>query len=274
MTAMGDGTADGKGRGNSGQENVHRLTIMSWTKRREVGQFVSDMTSDLPFDFSTMYFRKPRKIDGEWNCKWMEHCEWTNYFGERAPYKRLPKRVQFNTEYLLWRLQHFRLNPKMTLSCKPISDDPDAPMLTHVDFLHDMLNLQTAVDDRMLTHRRSEGEPGVFAVIERMTGVILPVAEGLTLTVDRSKPGEVTLDIGYVEEGDLRYASVGSFNGFEKYEYGKPAVSAEETYRDIDRWMDELGRHIDDGESPRFDGLRRSVDQMRRKMHEYDRVNA
>lgn len=274
MSVMGDKTVDGNGRGSGAQENVYRLAVTSWMKRREVGEFISSVTSDLSFDFSTAYFRKPRKIDGEWNCKWMEYCEWTNYFGERAPYKRLPKRNQFNTEYLLWRLQHFRLNPKMTLSYRPMFDSPDAPMVTHVDFLHDMVNLDTAVEDRMLTRRRSEGEPGVFAIIERTTGVILPAAEGLTLTVDRSEPGEVTMDLAYVDEDDSRYASVPGFNGFEKYEYDKPAVSAEETYRDIDRWMDELGRHIDDGEGPRFAGLRRSISRMQRRMREYDRVNA
>lgn len=259
---------------DDGARNVHRLFIGSWKDRCEVGEWIGELTADTPLRFSTAYIRHPQQVDGEWNCRWIEYVEWTNYYGERVRYTREPKRNQFNTEYLRWRLQHYYLTPKMTVSFRTvISDVPDSPAGMHVEFLEDVVNLETAVADRILTRRRSEGEEGVFAIVERSTGIVLPVAEGLTLTVDRSVPNEVSLDLRYVDETIAEESRVGSFNGFEKYESGMPEVGLEETYRDIARWSDELGRHIDAGQGPCFAGLRRAVAQLKRKTAEYDLIN-
>lgn len=276
--AMYNGNAGGASEDDAKDaEGLHRLCVTTWTMRHEVGEWVGTLASDTPLRFDTAYIRHPECVDGEWNCRWLEYVEWTNYYGERVPYKRLPKRSQFNTEYLKWDLQHHKLTPKMTVSFAPVLPDaPGSPMMTHVDFLEDTVNLDAAEEDRLLTRRRSEGEPGVFAIIERTTGVVFPIAEGLTLTVDRRVQGKVSLDLDYVDEVEAaaENARIGSWNGFEKYEYGKPEVSAEETYRDIERWSSELARHIDDGKrNPRFAGLRRAVERLEGKTAEYDRIN-
>lgn len=261
---------------DDGARNVFRLFLESWKNRHEVEEWLEEATADTPLCFTTAYIRHPRQVDGAWNCRWIEYVEWTNYYGERVRYTRAPNRTQFNTEYLKWRLQHYRLTPKMTVGFKSVLPGvTGVPMEAHVDFLEDALRLETAMTDRILTQRRSEGEEGVFAIVERSTGVVIPAAEGLTLTVGRSVPGKVSLDLAYVDEDEAaaERKRIGSYNRFEKYEAGMPMVSVEETYRDIERWSAELARHVDDGQGPRFAGLRRAVEELKDKTAAYDLIN-
>ena len=241
-------------------------------------------TADTPLRFSTAFFRHPRPIgecgDGAedagngWNCRWIEWSATTDADGERRRYKCYPKRLQFNLPYLRNRLLRGRLLPMLHISFRPAFPGMDgSPMVTHLDRMFDMLNLVDAERDRLLVDDPREAEPGVFALIEHTTGVVIPVAAGchVELTVEVDDPDAVHIRV--CEPWAMTEPPQSGGEGSSRYSWPNEFDDAE-ARADIDRWCRQLKELVARREGPEYAALRNDIERLKERMTRDDLLNA
>lgn len=227
---------------------------------------------NTPLRFDVEYFRHPeRGADGRWNCRWIERYDVTDSMGIRKKDDWGPARAQFNMRYLSYRLQMGEYHPLLKTSFRDAFPDmPDSPEMTHVELLYDVLGLETARRDNLLTADRSEAEPGLYAIVEHSTGAVIPIsremrvdfiAEGDAMMTIRAKPVPV----------ENTYHSL---NGHERYGDGQPDDGDWfRTMVDIGEWSRQLRRLIDAAQWPQFAGWRKAVAELEERTKQDDECN-
>ncbi|MBT1176529.1 hypothetical protein JS532_02980 [Bifidobacterium callimiconis] len=238
-----------------------------------VVRLLSRRVRDTPLRFDVMYFRRPeRDADGRWNCRWIERYDMTDSAGCRKEDDREPAHFQFNMRYLrswLWRGIRHPLFKASWRSAFP--DMPGSPMITHVERLFDVLGLDTALRDRLLTDEANEAADGLYALVERTTGVVIPTAVDTRITVIIQNDSTLTVRVEPLPGDGTAYRSR---NGHERYldEHGE--WTQNQLLTDIDRWSRELARHIrESDESPRYASLRVAVKELKERTRNDDEAN-
>lgn len=226
---------------------------------------------DTPLQFDVMYFRRPeRNADGNWNCRWIERYAVTDATGCRVEDDRVPARRQFNMRYMLSHLQWGNHHPLLKASFRnAFPDMADSPVITHVERLFDVLNLETARRDRLLTDDFFSAAQDLYALVERTTGVVLPAAVNTQVTVIMENAPMVVVRVKPIPSDGPRYHS---HNGHERYEKTGDWDQAR-LQADIDRWSKELRDQINITKSPKYALLQRAVSDLKERTRNDDAGN-
>lgn len=263
------------------------FSLPYWSHASASEKFFARRTEETPLQFSAMYFRRPQHDEnGNWNCRWIDRCTITDSTGCRVVNDHYPARLQFNIP----RLQHWmteqQFMPLMKVSFRPaFADMADSPVITHVERLWDVLDLDTAINDNMLTDDRDEAEPDLHAVIEHTTGVVIPLGVGTRTEFIVGQNDMMTIRVRSTGSVDTPYHSL---NGNEKYEDDAAAGSAsgarsdsrsgkpyteQELNRDIARWSRELGEHIAKRDTEEFAQWRAAIRELKEEALFEDRIS-
>lgn len=225
-----------------------------------------------PLQFGVEYLRHPEQdANGDWNCRWIERFDVTDSTGSRVKNPWDPPRTQFNMRHLLYRMQTGDIHPLLKVSFHgAFADMPDSPMVTHVERMYDVLDLDTARRDNLLTTKSLEAESGLLALIEYTTGSVLVVAAGTQVDVVKERSSSTTLIRVTPVPGGGR---VRSFNGFERYDDEHASDDWLRTLADISDWSRELRRHIDAQHSPQFASWREAIKDLKERVKHDDECN-
>ncbi|MBW3080729.1 hypothetical protein [Bifidobacterium saguinibicoloris] len=272
-------------------KNKHFHPIPTGTNRRlariklcypgnalQVQRLLRVRVRETPLRFDVAYFRFPQDGNGEWCGKWIEPFTITDTLGCVVTDDRTPARGQFNMRYLAYRLCNGVTSPLAKIGFREAMPGmPDSPVTTHADKLWDVLDLDVACRDGLLTDDPDESLRGSFAVIEHTTGIVLPAFVGTVIELIVGEEDAMTIrirpidaDTGVEHDPANGYHSL---NGHERYE-SETGYTDTQLRADIDTWSGELRRLVALRDTSAFAKERAAVATLREVTRDDDRRNA
>ena len=260
----------------------HRVGILPFNRngrpecaRRNLRKFLERYFTrpELPLRYSVMFFRHPRRLaDGRWNCVWQQRLLYSGIFGiPGMPTEDTyaPVQTQFNILHLADWLRFRNLRPSLTVSARPAWPDmPDSPLTTHIDKLWDLIGLDQARKNDILTDDPDEAQPNVMAVIEHTTGMIIPVTNWTLLCCENHDDSSMTISV-MPHRNQYEYTSLNDHERYDDDHFEQLGFDEARALRDIAVWEKALRREIDRIHSPEYHDLSENLNHLIEQEQQY-----
>lgn len=237
------------------------ITMTEWWHPSRLKELAIARTRNTPLRFTAAYFR--RRDDAH-----AERWDVTDSTGCRVRNGYEPEWGQFNPPHLVDWLSLRKTAPLLKVSFRDAFPDmDDSPSMTHVERMWDVLDLDRALQEGLLTNRRRDAVPDLIALVEHSTGVVIPAASNTRVEFIVGDDPEMIIRTYPIRKGGAGYRS---FNGHEKYMDSPDGCGEVETLVDITLWSSELERLIADRDTEAFEGWRRSIQDLKERANNHE----
>ncbi|KAB8287117.1 hypothetical protein DSM100688_1892 [Bifidobacterium ramosum] len=245
------------------------IDVRPYTQATQLEHEFRNINHRYGTDFSLHRFRMPiRRPDGEWDCMFQLPVL-TYRYGEVEHEHGLPDYRMFDLRYLRAWLADDCFPSYTELEASIVEDNPinrSAAKLS-ISGMGWVLGLEDAHHARLLTELDAD-EPtvtGLYAAVERKTGLVYPMATGTRMTVTRDRDDDhrnqwkLTIAVGLPPEQTLRWPSP-----YDDY-FGKDCPD-ERTMRDqLERDLDLLREQVLARDSDRCRIVRQAAESLCRE---------
>lgn len=217
---------------------------------------------DLGLQFEVMRFRLPRRgEDGRWNCRFQLPVLVTRY-GQVEYEHGLPVRRMFDVRYVRALVLHgeYRSHTRLRVD----RTDPDTPAAVRVESVDWVVSTAEAEHAGLLV-REGEAEPVPFlyAVVERRSGLLYPVASDTRLVLK--------LEDGDGKQGrvvDITVQRCESYSQSARRDPDDGPRSEEETLRQLEQDSRRLRAVLLERDSPRWHPVLEAAERLRAENRE------
>ncbi|MBT1171240.1 hypothetical protein [Bifidobacterium sp. SO4] len=228
-------------------------------------EFLQDLARinrDLGLQFEVMRFRLPRRDEnGTWNCRFQLPVLVTRY-GQVEYEHGLPVRRMFDVRYVRAQILHgdYQSHTRLRLD----RADPDEPVAVRIESVDWVVSTAEAEHAGLLI-REGEAEPVpyLYAVAERRTGLLYPVASDTRLVLKPEdgdgKPGRLV---------DITVQRRESYSQSARRDPDDKPRSEEETLRRLEQDSRRLRAVLLERDSPRWRPVLEAAERLRAENRE------